>query len=106
VRCAFSGRRSRLAARALAALYDHHPQEPHWYLLYVGVTPASQGSGVGSAVMQPVLDQCDREHLPAYLEATCERNRALYRRHGFIDRDLLPLPDGGPPMYPMWRDPR
>ena len=32
--------------------------------------------------MAPVLDRCDRERIPAYLEATSERNKALYLRHG------------------------
>jgi hypothetical protein len=43
--------------------------------------------------------------VPAYLEATSERNRDLYRRHGFVDREVLELPDDCPPLYPMWRDP-
>ena len=31
----------------------------------------------------PVLERCDDERLPAYLETTSPRNRALYQRHGF-----------------------
>jgi GNAT superfamily N-acetyltransferase len=73
----------------------------------VGTEPARQGQGVGAAVMQPVLDVCDRDRLPAYLEATCERNRGLYLRHGFRDvGEPLTLPGNGPEVYPMWRDPR
>jgi hypothetical protein len=56
-------------------------------------------------LLRAVLDDCDATGVPAYLEATNERNCALYRRHGFVDRDPLPLPAGGPPLYPMWREP-
>ncbi|HEY8300341.1 MAG TPA: GNAT family N-acetyltransferase [Jatrophihabitans sp.] len=100
------GRRTALATRVLATMVDHHPREPHWYLLYLGTAAAAQGTGRGSTLLRAVLDQCDTQGLPAYLEATNERNRALYRRHGFRDRDRLPLPAGGPPLYPMWRDAR
>jgi hypothetical protein len=52
-----------------------------------------------------VLEECDRTGTPAYLEASGERNRSLYARHGFVERDPLPLPAGGPTVFPMWRDP-
>ena len=48
---------------------------------------------------------CDRDRVPAYLEATSERNKQLYLRHGFEVTDEIPLPDG-PNMWPMWRSPR
>jgi GNAT superfamily N-acetyltransferase len=99
------GRRTSLAARVLMSMIEHHPREPHWYLLYLGTAARAQGTGRGSALLRAVLDECDTKGTPAYLEATDERNRALYRRHGFVDRDPLPLPDGGPPLFPMWREP-
>ena len=98
------GRRLGLAARVLAALHEHHPRQPHWYLYSLGAVPGRQGQGLGSALLRPVLERCDREGLPAYLEATSPRNQALYRRHGFVDRPPLPLP-GGATAYPMWREP-
>ena len=81
------------------------PQSPHWYLYYLGARPGRQNAGIGTALLRPMLETCDNEGLPAYLEATSPRNRALYRRHGFLDGEPLGLPDGGPPMYPMWRRP-
>ncbi len=33
--------------------------------------------------MNAVLDRCDREGLPAYLEASSDRSRKLYERLGF-----------------------
>ena len=82
-----------------------HPHEPHHYLGILGVSPELQGRGIGSALMQPVLERCDRDGMPAYLEATTPRNRALYERHGFRVVLQVRWPDGGPPLWPMWRDP-
>src|SRR3954454_17032844 len=84
----------------------HHPQPAHWYLYYLGTRPGRQSAGIGTALLRPMLERCDSEGVPAYLEATSARNRTLYRRHGFEDQKALNLPDGGPPMYPMWRQPR
>ncbi len=83
---------------------EHKPEDPHWYLFFIGVTPELQGHGVGSALLRDVLDQCDRGGIPAYLESTCEENRRLYERHGFEVTSELSLPDG-PTGFAMWREP-
>src|SRR4051794_22890525 len=101
------GRQALLGMRTETLMEKHHPQQPHWYLYFVGTEPTRQGTGIGTAVMRPVLETCDREGLPAYLEATCERNRTLYLRNGFVERgEPLRLPGAGPELYPMWRDPQ
>lgn len=85
-------------------LDEHHPQDPHEYLWFLGVVPAAQGHGIGSALMAPVLERADRAGAPAYLEATSPRNRALYERHGFEPGPAIAV-GAGPPMWPMWRRP-
>lgn len=100
------GRKLAQAGRVQAELRQHHPQTPHWYLYYLGTTSGRQSAGIGTALLRPMLEKCDTEGVPAYLEATSPRNRLLYQRHGFEDMEALNLPDGGPPMYPMWRRPR
>jgi GNAT superfamily N-acetyltransferase len=37
----------------------------------MGVTPGWQSQGIGSALMAPMLERCDREGVRAYLDATC-----------------------------------
>jgi len=91
--------------QVLAFMERHHPQEPHYYLPFVAVQPAWQGHGIGSALLRPMLDRCDRDGVPAYLEASSERNLALYQRHGFEVVEALRLPRGGPTVWPMWRLP-
>ncbi|MFD0317242.1 GNAT family N-acetyltransferase [Streptomyces flavalbus] len=86
---------------------DIHPAgRAHEYLWMIGVSPHRQGQGLGTALIASVLERCDREGLPAYLEASSERSRALYERLGFAQHGAaLRLPDG-PLMWPMWREPR
>jgi GNAT superfamily N-acetyltransferase len=83
-----------------------HPREPHWYLEIIGTQPQMQGKGLGSALFRPLLALCDRDGLGAYLEASSERSRALYERHGFTVVELFNMPGGGPEIRRMWRDPR
>jgi len=83
----------------------YHPQEPHWYLPLIGVDPAFQNRGIGSALLALALARCDAEGLPAYLESSNPRNIPLYQRHGF---EILGTIQAGssPVMYPMLRTPR
>jgi GNAT superfamily N-acetyltransferase len=83
---------------------DHHPHGSYYYLQFLGVAPGRQGQGIGAALMAPVLKRCDREGMRAYLDATSERSKTLYERHGFEAEAAFALP-GGPPLWPMWRWP-
>jgi GNAT superfamily N-acetyltransferase len=89
----------------LTAFDKGHPHEEHWYLPVIAVLPEWQGRGFGAALLRPALERCDREHLPAYLEATSPRNRALYERHGFEVTEELRVKDA-PPVWRMWRVPQ
>lgn len=88
----------------VALLEEHHPREPHEYLWFLGVVPAAQGRGIGTELLAPVLERADRAQVPAYLEASSPRNRALYERHGFEAGPAIAVP-GGPPVWPMQRRP-
>jgi GNAT superfamily N-acetyltransferase len=93
------------ASRAMGKLWEVHPREPHWYLYAVGVVPEATGQGRGSALLEPALQRCDAEGLPAYLEASSEDNARLYARLGFERRDEVEMLDGVS-VRPMWREPR
>jgi predicted GNAT family acetyltransferase len=99
------GTRLPLATRVQSAIQKRHLREPHFYVRAVGVRTALQGQGIGSALMQPTLQRADSAGLPTYLEATSERNAALYERLGFLHMDVLELPEGGPPLWRMRRPP-
>jgi ribosomal protein S18 acetylase RimI-like enzyme len=86
-------------------MMHYHPAEPHWFLPLIGVDPARQHKGYGSALLRHALRRCDRDHLPAYLESSNPANIALYQRHGF---EVLGTIQAGssPPMTPMLRKAR
>ncbi|MFC7397819.1 GNAT family N-acetyltransferase [Chelatococcus sp. GCM10030263] len=97
-----------LAAEAAAIferMAEYHPTEPHWYLPLIGVDPAHQGEGHGDALMAYALTQCDRDHVPAYLESSNPRNMSLYRRHGFEPLGAIQV-GSSPTLVPMLRRPR
>jgi ribosomal protein S18 acetylase RimI-like enzyme len=100
------GRHTVRALRALTHVEGRHPKEPHWYLGVLGTRTAAQGKGIGSALLAPVLERCDDEGIPAYLESSKHSNIAFYRRHGFEVTGEIALPSGGPSVWPMWRDPQ
>ncbi len=91
--------------RGFGQIEHAHPREPHYYLAVLGTDPSAQGKGLGSAVMQPVLEMCDRDGIGAYLESSKERNIDFYLRHGFRVTRSIDLLDG-PRVWFMWREPR
>jgi ribosomal protein S18 acetylase RimI-like enzyme len=75
----------------------HFPDEPAWYLMYLGVDPAAQGNGIGSMLLRESLDHVlERDGSPVYLETGTERNVRFYERFGFQVREsgvqLVPGP--------------
>lgn len=73
-------------------LAKFHPHEPHAHLVFLGVAGAAQGRGIGSAILKHTLAPLDASGTVAFLEATTERNVALYQRHGFEVTGELKLP--------------
>ena len=99
------GRRAGAALRLVQLVESRHPKTPHYYLGGLGTDPQWQGRGLGSAVMAPVLDICDREGLAAYLESSKESNVAFYRHRGFEVTGEVSVPDGSVRLWLMWREP-
>jgi ribosomal protein S18 acetylase RimI-like enzyme len=93
------------AIRLMNTVERKHPKAPHYYLSTLGTDPAFQRGGVGSALLAPVLDRCDNEGIPAYLESSKEVNVPYYRRHGFEVTEEITVP-GGPTLWLMWREPQ
>jgi GNAT superfamily N-acetyltransferase len=94
--------------RILDELFDaNHPHDVvHHHLAFLAVQPDRQGEGIGGHLMEQHHRRLDAAGVGAYLEASSPEARALYLRHGYIDRgEPFYLPDG-PPFWPMWRDPR
>jgi len=79
--------------------------EAHYYLMVLGVDPASQGQGLGVSLVRPVLEKADTAGLPCYLETTNPKNPAFYQKLGFRVVDEGLIPKGGPYAWAMRREP-
>jgi ribosomal protein S18 acetylase RimI-like enzyme len=93
------------STRAVREIERRHPVEPHYYLSVIGTDPDKQGEGVGSALLVPVLQRCDADRTAAYLESSKASNLSFYERHGFEVTERIDLPEQGPPLWLMWREP-
>ena len=94
------------ALRDLNQMEKMHPQgTPHWYLGFIGVSPSEQGTGIGSALLRPVLEQCDAERIPAYVENSNEQNLGFYVKNGFKVVSECDIRKG-PRLWGMWRVPQ
>jgi ribosomal protein S18 acetylase RimI-like enzyme len=87
-----------------ARLTSCHPAAPHAHLQFLGVSSAAQGQGIGSALLKATLAPLDASGTVGYLEASTERNVALYARHGFEVTNEFDLP--GLHFWCMTRMPR
>ncbi len=103
-------RHSPRVLRSLTLLEAGHPSEPdfreHYYLAFLGVHPEWQGRGLGASLLAPVLERCEQEGKPAFLEASSPRNRVLYERHGFEVMEEFALGRDAPLQWRMWREPK
>ena len=97
------GRAFALLSAVDKAHHDLH--EPHFYLAILGTDPQFQRSGAGSAALAPVLERCDTEGLPAYLETQKEENIAYYARHRFAVVQKIEV-KGCPLIWTLRREPR
>lgn len=83
----------------------HHPTQPHHHLALLAVEPGHQGNGAGTALLAHRHRLLDEFGHRAYLEASSERARALYQRHGYRDLGTPMRVSDGTPLWPMLRLP-
>jgi ribosomal protein S18 acetylase RimI-like enzyme len=78
---------------------------PVWYLPWIGVDPAAQRSGVGTALLRDVFARADAQGIPCMLETEKEANVPYYERHGFVVAEFGTLSLAGPRFWTMLRRP-
>jgi GNAT superfamily N-acetyltransferase len=97
------------AARVLEtfARFDaaHPHEESHYYLSLLATNPEHSGRGLGMGLLADCLARFDAEGVPAFLESSNPVNTPRYERLGFAVRGEFELPEGGPNVTQMWRDP-
>ena len=90
---------------ALGQMYQARLAEPHWYLAVLGTLSEQQSKGLGSKVLAPMLDRCDRDGQVAYLESSNPANVGFYGRQGFEAMSAFTVGEGVL-ITPMVREPR
>ena len=83
--------------------HQNEMTEPHWILSLLGVAPTYQRQGIGSLLLQPVLEQADREGLPCYLATFTEQAVRFYQKHGFMILWEGKFSSGSPYIWTMKR---
>ncbi|WP_018968580.1 GNAT family N-acetyltransferase [Rubritalea marina] len=81
------------------------PTEHYYYLFLLGKSPESQRNGVGSELLKHMLERCDEEQVPAFLENSNVNNLPFYQKHGFTLLGSKPVVPNGPTLWYMWREP-
>ena len=97
-------------AELLMEVFDRfeaaHPRrEDHFYLSLLGTHTNHRGSGIGMGLLAANLARVDAAGMPAYLESTNPGNLRRYQSVGFEVSGAFDLPDGGPTVTTMWREP-
>jgi ribosomal protein S18 acetylase RimI-like enzyme len=77
--------------------------EPHYYIMQIAVNPLLQGKGYGRALLTHILDRCDSENRPCYLETFKSVNVEIYKHFGFHLAEQRPVPGSELMIYAMVR---
>ncbi len=101
-----SAMRSTGKLRAIQAMRKRHAPRPHYYLSMLGVAPESQGKGLASRLVRPILAQADERSLGVYLETMKLRNLAIYEHFGFVCVEEYHVPNTDLTVWALYRPPK
>lgn len=59
------------------------PKEPMYYIWFIGVDPSYQNSGIGTELLNEVIEDSSRKKRPIYLETSTTKNLPWYKKFGF-----------------------
>ncbi|MGB4776245.1 MAG: GNAT family N-acetyltransferase [Daejeonella sp.] len=66
-----------------SAIKKIHPSVPIYYLWFIGVEPSQQGNGVGSKLLNEIIQKGLSENRTICLETSTLKNIPWYEKHGF-----------------------
>ncbi|NJL49784.1 MAG: GNAT family N-acetyltransferase [Leptolyngbyaceae cyanobacterium SM2_5_2] len=73
--------------------------------MLLAVSPAYQRQGIGHQLIQPVLEESDRQGKPCYVETSTAGAVQFYQRHGFEILQTGPFGHQTSPFWTMQRQP-
>lgn len=59
------------------------PKELKYYLWFIGVDPECQNEGIGSALLNEIIEDSEHKKRPIYLETSTLKNLPWYKKFGF-----------------------
>jgi ribosomal protein S18 acetylase RimI-like enzyme len=74
------------------------PTGRHHHLAFLAAAPWLRRKGIGSTLLAAHHARLDRIGMPAVVEASSQRSKAFYERHGYRVVRVARLPAGGPPL--------
>jgi ribosomal protein S18 acetylase RimI-like enzyme len=72
-----------------------------WYLQFIGVHPAAQGTGLGGTAVRAGIALARAKGLPIYVEVMNPDNVGYYHHVGFETVAEFDIPDAGPHVWAM-----
>ena len=94
------------AVRRTRELVDAaRPAGAHWWLASLGTRPSSRRHGHGTALLQPALERCDADGLPAAAVVSTWAAVRFLRRLGFDVDQAMESSDGALPLWLLGRPP-
>lgn len=66
-----------------ALIQKIQPKETMTYLWFIGVNQAEQNKGIGSLLLQQIIQKSIQDHRPIYLETSTTKNLPWYSKFGF-----------------------
>jgi GNAT superfamily N-acetyltransferase len=99
-------RRAAEAFAGMSACAAFAPSGAHDTLHTLAVQGSRQGEGLGTALLQSLLAQCDERGHAVHLDSSNVRNVSFYERLGFVGAGQVEVPGGGPVIRTMVRPAR
>lgn len=59
------------------------PKELRYYLWFIGVDPECQNEGIGSVLLNEIIEDSEHKKRPIYLETSTLKNLPWYKKFGF-----------------------
>lgn len=79
------------ALKRESEIKKRHPADPFAYLWFIGVSPVAQHSGIGSRLLEEILQHAIAQNRSVFLETSTECNLPWYKKFGFEVYDELDL---------------
>lgn len=67
-----------------SAIKSNYPNQPIYYLWFLGVNNADQNKGTGSQLLREIIQDSQAQHKPIYLETSTMKNIPWYQKFGFL----------------------